>query len=63
MTTKISARVNGGPRSPIVCDLKPNAKLLNPKITPSWRKLSVGEEKKRKERKRKIVDNSRAFNY
>ena len=28
------------------CDLKPHAKFRNPTITPSWRKVSGGEEKK-----------------
>ena len=30
----------------IFCDLKPHAKFQKPKITPSGRKASVGEEKK-----------------
>ena len=30
------------------CDLKPHAKFRNPTITPSWRKVSVGEVKQTK---------------
>jgi hypothetical protein len=35
------------------CDLKPNAKFRNPKITPSGRKVTTGERERKKERKRK----------
>ena len=30
------------------CDLKPHAKFQNPTITPSGRKVSVGEEEREK---------------
>ena len=40
------------------CDLKPHAKFQNPTITPSGRKVSVGEERERKKEKKTplIVD-------
>ena len=36
------------PKSYFFGDLKPHAKFWNPMITPSWRKVSVGEREKRK---------------
>ena len=36
------------PKSYFIFDLKPHAKFWNPTITPSWRKVSVGEEKEEK---------------
>ena len=36
------------PKSYFFCDLKPHAKFQDPTITPSWRKVSGGEEEERK---------------
>ena len=39
------------PKSYFFCYLKPHSKFRNPTITPSWRKETVGEEKREREKK------------
>ena len=40
------------------CDLKPHAKFHNPTITPSWRKVSVEEERKKERKKEEREKNA-----
>jgi hypothetical protein len=46
------------PKSYFWCDLKPHAKIQNPTITPSGRKVSEAERKKKEGNKTKNAFNS-----
>jgi hypothetical protein len=46
-----------------VCEFKPQTKFQNPTITPSGRKVSVGESKKDREKREKNAVNLREFDH
>jgi hypothetical protein len=43
-------KINPKPQILFFCDFKPHAKFWNPTITPSWRKVTGSEKKKKRKR-------------